>query len=189
MFLPDSSMGQEDMKSIFGICVDVEGFSLCRLKGTGKAISSACWLVVCASTTLASDTMAEPALLAPSCKKELPCEYQVWIAWGNAASYICEGWGNSSSKVSVQEWDKEWLVFGWGRRLEILRGRHDWKVSVGSSIRATWRERTLEGDTVYKPLYVRSCDKLWEEKTVIGDPKLSFVDSQIRSSVAAKVRI
>jgi hypothetical protein len=29
-------VGQEDMKSIFRICVDVEGFSLCQLKGTGK---------------------------------------------------------------------------------------------------------------------------------------------------------
>ena len=24
--------------------------------------------------------------------------------------------------------------------MEILRGGHDWKVSVGSSIRASWRE-------------------------------------------------
>ena len=32
--------------------------------------------------------------------------------------------------------DREWLVFGGGRRLETLRGRHDWKVSVEFSIRA-----------------------------------------------------
>jgi hypothetical protein len=32
----DSSMGQENMENIFGICVDVEGFSLCQLKGMGK---------------------------------------------------------------------------------------------------------------------------------------------------------
>ena len=110
------------------------------------------------------------------------------MAWGNVPSCMCEGWGNSSSKVSVQEWDREWSVFGRGRRLEILRGRHDWKVSVESSIRATWRERTLEGGRVCKPLYVRSCDKLWEEKTVIGNPKVRFFDSWI-SSVAAKVWI
>jgi hypothetical protein len=29
-------MGQENMENIFGICVDVEGFSLCQLKGMGK---------------------------------------------------------------------------------------------------------------------------------------------------------
>jgi hypothetical protein len=29
-------MGQEEMESIFGVCVDVEGFSLCQLKGIGK---------------------------------------------------------------------------------------------------------------------------------------------------------
>jgi hypothetical protein len=32
----DSSMGQENMENIFGICVDVERFSLCHLKGMGK---------------------------------------------------------------------------------------------------------------------------------------------------------
>jgi hypothetical protein len=62
--------------------------------------------------------------------------------------------------------------------LEILRGRHDWKVSVGSSIRATLRERTLEGGRVCGHLYVNCCDKLSEEKTVIGDPKFSFFYSQ-----------
>jgi hypothetical protein len=36
MFLPDSGVGQEDMESIFGNCVDVEGLSLCQLKGMGK---------------------------------------------------------------------------------------------------------------------------------------------------------
>jgi hypothetical protein len=36
MLLPYSSMGQEDIESIFGICVDVDGFFLCQLKGTGK---------------------------------------------------------------------------------------------------------------------------------------------------------
>jgi hypothetical protein len=29
-------MGQEDMRSIFEIFVDVEGFSMCQLKDTGK---------------------------------------------------------------------------------------------------------------------------------------------------------
>jgi hypothetical protein len=36
MLLPDCSVGQEDMKSIFGICVAVEGLSPCHLKGTGN---------------------------------------------------------------------------------------------------------------------------------------------------------
>jgi hypothetical protein len=38
MLLPESSVGQEDIKRIFGICIDVEGFfSLCQLKGMGKS--------------------------------------------------------------------------------------------------------------------------------------------------------
>lgn len=36
MLLPVSGMGQDDMESMFRICVDVEGLSLCQLKGMGK---------------------------------------------------------------------------------------------------------------------------------------------------------
>jgi hypothetical protein len=36
MFLPDSSVGQEDVKSIFGICVDIEGLPLCQSKSMGE---------------------------------------------------------------------------------------------------------------------------------------------------------
>lgn len=38
MLLPDSSVEQEDVESVFGICVDVEGLSLCQLKGTSKGL-------------------------------------------------------------------------------------------------------------------------------------------------------
>lgn len=30
-------------------------------------------------------------------------------------------------------------MFGWGRRIEMLRGRYDWVVSIESSTSATWR--------------------------------------------------
>lgn len=34
------------------------------------------------------------------------------------------------------------------RKNEILRGGHDWKVSVASSANGTWRERTWEGGSL-----------------------------------------
>jgi hypothetical protein len=41
---------------------------------------------------------------------------------------------SNSSKVSVKECEREWLEFGQGKRMKLLRGRHDWKVSVEFSI-------------------------------------------------------
>ena len=37
----------------------------------------------------------------------------------------------------MQDWEREWLEFGQGKGMKLLRGRHDWKVSVESSIVAT----------------------------------------------------
>jgi hypothetical protein len=46
-------------------------------------------------------------------------------------------------------------------------------------------ERAQEGDRIYKPLYVKMWDRLWEKKIVVGNPKIrGFSYSCMRSSAA-----
>lgn len=77
MPLPVSGMDQDDMESMFRICVDVEGMSLCQLKGMGKdyyfrLLIGGMSRKACASV---SDTMGQLTLMAPSRRKELPSVY------------------------------------------------------------------------------------------------------------------
>lgn len=64
-------------------------------------------------------------------------------------------------------------MFGQGRRFEILRAGYDWKLSVVSSSSATWGERTQEGLDLVN-FYIKRWGMLWEEKTAVCDPKVSF---------------
>jgi hypothetical protein len=62
----------------------------------------------------------------------------------------------------------------------MLRGGHNWKVSVESPSSATWRERALEGGRICK---LQLGQVLREDNG--SDPEVSVLGSQKRSSEAA----